>query len=131
MTPSAEIEITSAQADRSAASVWAGAGTQPRLLTITSTMKATRKKGSSVGRFAVLPPAAAAAITSLRNSIAITSTTGTSIATRNILASEADLATSGEMMLPAPTTCATSWMAPPRNRPASGTDMPSQFTHSG
>ena len=73
----------------------------------------------------------ASAATVRRRTSDSVSTTGTSMATRNILARVAAFAMSGERMLPAPTTWATSWMEPPRKSPASGTVMPNQRTHSG
>ena len=76
--------------------------------TISST-NISRKKGSSGGRLAgLLPSSEADCATALRKTKASISTTGTSMATRNILASVAALAISGDRMLPAPTTCVTS-----------------------
>ncbi|MNT82496.1 hypothetical protein D3C72_2222320 [compost metagenome] len=58
-------------------------------------------------------------------------TTGISMATRNILARVAASPTSGEMIKPAPTTWATSWMEPPRNNPASAVVRPKFLTING
>ena len=184
--PSADMDTTSAQPDRSLATCCTAGGISPRLFTATSSTNITRKNGNKGGRLAdaadvpdapcgaaaeavagaaddpvdpVDPVALAAladpvvtgsgicgccngrapggcampasAATVRRKTSDSVSTTGTSMATRNILARVAAFAMSGERMLPAPTTWATSWMEPPRKSPASGTVMPNQRTHSG
>ena len=50
---------------------------------------------------------------------------GRSVATRSSLVMMASVRICGPMVWPAPATCATSWMAPPRNTPISCVEKPS------
>src|SRR5690625_4947345 len=114
--PTAAIAISSAQREILPRLSETISGISPIEFAAARTRKAQTKPGISGGR-ALVPVASASALSPARIASEKTSTTGASMVTRISFTSVAVSPVCSETEKPAPKTCATSWVVPPRKTP--------------